>query len=205
MTNGAGENGAVDERKIRAFIALQPPAGWEAPLGALQRKLQEELRSKAIRWTKPEQIHITLRFLGAILQREADEIGVLLRKVCAGRETFVLGCAGLGCFPSVRRPRVLWAGLTGAMESISKLQAEINQATARIGEAPEDRPFTPHLTLARIQNLERTSTERFAKAIERGFRIEVEWNVASVALMQSHLSPQGARYETLAEINLATK
>jgi 2'-5' RNA ligase len=111
----------------------------------------------------------------------------------------------VGCFPSVRRPRVLWAGLTGAMESISKLQAEINQATARIGEAPEDRPFTPHLTLARIQNLERTSTERFAKAIERGFRIEVEWNVASVALMQSHLSPQGARYETLAEINLATK
>jgi RNA 2',3'-cyclic 3'-phosphodiesterase len=189
-------------KKIRAFIALKTPAEWDEKSGELQNKLKASLRSTAIRWVKPEQIHITLRFLGYILPEEADRISAMLPGICDAHREFRLRCEGLGCFPNAKRARVLWAGLSGDLLEVQKLQESVVVRTREIGEAPENRPFKPHLTLARIQNLERSAVDSLEQAIARGFVIESDWNVNELILMRSHLSPQEARYEVVTSCGL---
>jgi 2'-5' RNA ligase len=198
MKNGASAM-ETPEQKIRAFIALKPPESWGEQLGRLQRELKEQLRTKALRWAAPEQIHITLRFLGSIRETEVVEVAKRFRGVSEKSPAFRLHGEGLGCFPNARRPRVLWAGLAGDLERVSELHGAINEATQGFGEPPDERPFTPHLTLARVQNLERPNLQRLESILERGFEIQDPWEVKSVLLVRSHLSPQGSRYEILAE------
>jgi RNA 2',3'-cyclic 3'-phosphodiesterase len=185
-------------KKIRAFIALKTPAAWDAALGELQNELKGKVRSKAFKWTKPEQIHITLRFFGYLLPERVEAVSKRMGEVVRGHAVFGLRCEGLGCFPSSRRPRVLWVGIAGDTVALETLQASVTVATRNFGEPPEDRTFKAHLTLARIQQAERSAIEGLEKAIERGFAIEAEWRVKELILMQSHLSPQGARYERVA-------
>lgn len=189
-------------KKIRAFVALKTPPDWDIELGKLQEDLKSELRTKSIRWTKPEQVHITLRFLDSISREEAEIVAAALPAICEGHEPFSLQCEGLGCFPNVRRARVLWVGIGGAVERVRKLQEAVVLATREVGKPPEKRLFKPHLTLGRIEGLERSNIERLENLLEGGFRIETEWRVTEVLLMQSHLSSHGARYETIARCEL---
>ena len=192
-------------KKMRAFLALKTPPEWDAEFAALQQRLKSELRTKSIRWTNPEQIHITLRFLGYIPPDEATQIAALLRSICSAQPPFVLRCSGLGCFPNLRRPRVLWAGLDGDIQSVQQLRSAIVEATRQFGEPPDDREFKPHLTLARIQDLERSTREQLEELLRRGFQIKDDWHVTELLLMQSHLSPQGAKYEVLARCHLGVR
>lgn len=189
-------------KKIRAFIALKTPPEWDFELEKLQEGLKSELRTKAIRWTKPEQLHITLRFLGSVSSEEAAGVAAALPVICQGQEPFSLRCEGLGCFPNVRRARVLWVGIDGQVERVRRLQKAVVLATGKIGKAPEERPIKPHLTLGRVEGLERAHSERLEKLVEGGFGIEAEWPVTELLLMQSHLSAQGARYEPIARCEL---
>jgi 2'-5' RNA ligase len=195
----AGESVVETPKKIRAFIAIKTPPAWDSALRELQSTLKEKLRSKVFKWTKPEQIHITLRFLGSI--RPEDTATIVERindEVISGRTAFDLRCEGLGCFPNSRRPRVFWTGITGDTAPLQELHAAVTAATRTFGEPPEDRQFKAHLTLARIQQPERSALDELEHAIARGFRIESEWNVKELILMQSHLSPHGATYEPIA-------
>lgn len=195
----AGKSAVEAPKKIRAFIALKTPPAWDSALSELQSALNEKLRSKAVRWTKPEQIHITLRFFGYI--RPEDTATIVERinsEVISERTAFNLRCEGLGCFPGSRRPRVFWAGITGDTASLQALHASVTGATRAFGEPPEDRPFKAHLTLGRIQQLERSALDELEHAIARGFRMESEWRVNELILMQSHLLPHGAAYEPIA-------
>ena len=189
-------------KKIRAFIALKTPPEWDAELGKLQERLKAELRTKAIRWTKPEQVHITLRFFGSISVDEVERVAAAFPRICAGHQPFSLRCEGLGCFPNVRRARVLWVGIGGQVERVRRLQEAVVLATGKIGKPAEERLFKPHLTLGRIEGLERSSGERLEKLVEGGFQIEAEWTVTELLLMHSHLSSQSARYETIARCDL---
>ena len=102
-------------RKIRAFLALKTPREWDEKLGELQKHLRSKFGSGAFRWTKPEQIHITLRFFGWITIADLEALKVLLPGICGGHREFELRCEGLGAFPNVKRPRVLWAGMKGEL------------------------------------------------------------------------------------------
>ena len=200
----AEQSAAEKPKKIRAFIALKTPASWDAALGELQNEIRGKLRSKAFKWVKPEQIHITLRFFGYILPDDVVSIIERIRiEVISGRAAFNLRCEGLGCFPNSRRPRVIWAGITGDTVALQALHASVNAATRTFGEPPEDRPFKAHLTLARIQQAERSATDLLEQVIARGFSVRSAWKVNELILMQSHLSPQGARYEPIARWLLA--
>jgi RNA 2',3'-cyclic 3'-phosphodiesterase len=192
----SGDN-APAEKKIRAFVALKTPPAWNEKLGELQGALKAKFRGGAVRWVNPEQIHITLRFFGWVTEVEVQEIVKVIPQICAGRREFRLNCEGLGCFPSVRRPRVFWAGLSGELEEGVALNSEITAATKMFGEPPEDRPFKPHLTLARLKEPDRRAIAELEHSIERGFRIEDPWLVNEVLLMRSHLGREGSRYETL--------
>jgi 2'-5' RNA ligase len=196
------EAGTGAQGKLRAFIALKTPAEWDEQLANVQGELRTRLPSKAIRWVKPEQIHVTLRFFGNVRPEEVVKITDILQQLVKAMPALRLSCGGLGCFPSSIRPRVIWVGLTGDLHQIEALQSAVVEGTRQFGEPPEDRPFRPHLTLARVQNLERTQTRELEKALEGGVTIEREWTVREMLLMRSHLSSQGARHEELRRFTL---
>ena len=194
---------SADQRKLRAFIALKTPPGWDEKLAELQRDLKSKFGSSAFRWVKPAQIHITLRFFGWLTTTQIDELNRLLTAIASAHPAFTLTCSGLGCFPNARRPRVLWAGLEGDISQASTLHSSILSATRHLGEPPEDRPFKPHLTLARLKEPDRRQITDLEHAITRGFQIDQPWRIDHLILMQSHLSPQGSEYETLATFPLS--
>jgi 2'-5' RNA ligase len=183
--------------KVRLFVALKPPEEWIKQLATVATELRTQLRSKEIKWVQPEQIHITLRFLGYILPDEVAAVVQGVNRAAAGEKPFVLRAGALGCFPSVRRARVLWIGVEDSQQLAAELQRKISDQTASLGEPPEDRDFTPHLTLARIKHVERSAAEALERMLERPVGLSRDWNVSEVLLMQSHLSSAGARYEVL--------
>ena len=194
---------AADQRKLRAFIALKSPPGWDEKLATLQRELKSKFGSSAFRWVKTEQIHITLRFFGWLTMAQIEELKRLLPSIGSAHPAFTLTCSGLGCFPNARRPRVLWAGLAGDLSLASTLHSSIISATRDFGEPPEDRPFKPHLTLARLKEPDPRQISDLKHILACGFEMDEPWRVDHFLLMQSHLSPQGPEYEKLASYTLS--
>src|SRR5262245_33012476 len=131
-----------EPKKIRTFVALKTPPEWDAAVGEIQAQLKKEIRNSEIKWVDPEQIHITLRFLGYILPDQIQEVTKALDQAAAESDPFAVTLTGIGCFPSVRRPRVLWVGVKDPAQCASALQAQVTNLTQAIGEKPEDRPFT---------------------------------------------------------------
>jgi 2'-5' RNA ligase len=194
---------ASGEKKIRAFIALKPPVEWEQEFSDLQANLKRELPGKSIKWVDPRQIHITLRFLGSIVPADAAAVSLRITEICQNARPLNLIASGLGCFPVIRKPRVLWAGLRGDETAVEELYRRINEATREIGAKPDDRKFNAHLTLARLKEPSRNEIDILQTALDRPFKIEAPWRVREVLLMRSHLLPGGPRYEMLSAHPLA--
>src|SRR6476659_9676034 len=97
--------------KIRAFVALKPPSSWIGELRQIQATLRKELGSRDFKWVDPEQMHITLRFFGSIATEQIPDVAGMITKAIAGVPQFILCAGSLGCFPSLRKPRVLWMGI----------------------------------------------------------------------------------------------
>src|SRR5881628_1816488 len=102
----SGEGG-----KLRLFVAIAVPEEIKARLAALQRKWRERLGRSSVSWTRPEDFHLTLRFLGDVSSNRLEELTSALAAAAAPQAPLTLTVAGLGCFPNSRRPRVLWAGI----------------------------------------------------------------------------------------------
>jgi 2'-5' RNA ligase len=186
------------EPKIRVFVALKTPPQWDDALEELQKELKLKVASDAIRWTSPLQFHLTLRFLGFIPSSDVERLITIIDSVTSTLHSFELRYDGPGCFPRVKSPRVIWAGLKTESSQLDELYQRLINATKEIGEPPEDRPFKPHLTLARVKNLEKKSIPLLEQALgSSDFRNPGAWVVDQVALMQSRLSPKGATYETI--------
>ena len=180
--------------KIRSFIAIEIPPWALAQIG----QLQEELRHlKAdVQWVRPENIHLTLKFLGAVSEEVLEKITLALSPVLSSRELFDLHIRGFGCFPSSRHPRVLWLGIDRGTEQISPLQEAIEKKAAELSFSPERRPFTPHLTIGRVRSFQGKGA--LAQAIETHKNIEIgSFRAKEVFLYQSELTPSGAIYKKL--------
>lgn len=195
MSRNAKLGEMAESERIRSFVALDTPKEWKERLGTLQKELQSELPESSIRWINPTQIHLTLRFFGWIDQAEVDQAGLILHSVCSGIRPFQVVCKGIGCFPSIKKPRVIWAGISGADAALQELYSRVNEATRTLGEAPEDRPFTPHLTLGRVKEFERTGLSVLQKVAK--YEFDFPWRIDQVQLMRSHLFSHGAHYERL--------
>jgi 2'-5' RNA ligase len=187
----------------RLFVAIFPPAHIVARLQSAAAGLDSGLPARAIRWTRPEQIHLTLHFLGAIETARIPEIELALRAACGGHRRHTVRVAGLGCFPNPRRPRILWAGLVGDLRPVESLQKAVETGFLAGGFRGEDRPFHPHLTIGRVSELNVAGCGQLAAALageqDHDFG---EWEAERVDLMQSVLSPQGAAYSPLKSIPL---
>lgn len=139
---------------MRAFIAIELPARIQQELGRRQEDLRKQLsapgKDREISWTRPENIHLTLKFLGEISEKQLNHVAEQLNAI-PPFEKFGVEVRGFGFFPNAKRPRVFWAGLV-APSALAELAAKIEAAAAKAGLAPEERSFQPHLTLARFRN-----------------------------------------------------
>jgi RNA 2',3'-cyclic 3'-phosphodiesterase len=196
---------AEPPEKIRTFAAIYPPSEIINELQSTQAFLQKDVAADAVRWTKPEQIHLTLQFLGYIKRDLLDLFQSALDRVCQETCCFEMCAKAVGCFPSSRRPRIIWAGLTGELDGLETLKGKLDAAFGGLGYAPEERKFHPHLTIGRVANLKTSDARRLAKGIAE-FKSKQfgGWQVRRINLMQSILSPKGAKYELLKSFPLKT-
>jgi 2'-5' RNA ligase len=172
---------------VRAFIAVFSPPEVRKEIHASARRL---LSGYQVRWIKPENVHLTLKFLGNVREEALDSICAALSEVCAGYAPFDVGLMGLGAFPSPRRARILWAGVGLGSDRLRSLAADIDVGLALLGFESEKRPYTPHLTLGRIRG--RPASLVLPPSTE-GPRFRAE----RVELMESTLTPEGSIYKTL--------
>jgi 2'-5' RNA ligase len=179
----------MSEKKIRAFIAFSLPPEVRTALGQVSSVLADQMPQRAVRWVKPDLMHVTLRFLGDTAVSLLPQLSAGLDQVAAQHNRFELTVSGLGCFPNRKRPRVIWAGLRGDLTSINGLAAGLNELLAPLGWEPEKRPFRPHLTLGRVKD------SRKLQGIEWGTQVEeIVVGVTAVHLIESQLRPSGPIY-----------
>lgn len=190
--------------KIRAFIAIPLPAILLGELASLQQRLEKQMPPRSVKWVRPEGIHLTLKFLGDTPVDRLPAIGQALNSIAQEfpRNTFAV--AGMGCFPNLRRPRVVWVGVRDVDGRLEALQKAVEEAMVPFGFAPEGRAFTPHLTLGRVG--ERTPGKDVARIGEVVAATEVgllgEVTADRFALIRSELKPTGAEYTVLEEFLL---
>lgn len=179
---------------MRAFIAIDLPEAVRVTLRAKQAEFRAATRGDDFRWTRPEGVHLTLKFLGEISARQAEQVRKALGAI-GSFEPFPIEVKGFGFFPDPRRPRVFWAGLE-APPALEELARRIEAAMEKQGFAPDERPFRPHLTLARFKN------PRPHPALESLIQGQNDtslgrFEVAEFFLFESKLSPGGAEYRKL--------
>lgn len=187
------------ESTLRAFIAIELPDTVRATLRQVQNRFQA-YRFK-IRWVKAENIHLTLKFLGNIGIDAVEKVHQAITEETENRDPFNLQTKGVGVFPGVKRPKVLWAGLSGNIEHLASLQQAVDGRLAKIGFAREQRKFKGHLTLGRIKG--RVNPRQLVDAMEQigGFESD-PFSVNRVVLFQSRLKSSGAEYTPLHAVKL---
>src|SRR5208283_2056082 len=157
----------AENASIRLFVAVFPPAHVGTSLQRAVAGLAMGLPARAIRWTRPEQVHLTLNFLGAIAVARIPEIESALVAACHGHRQHKVRVAGLGCFPNGRRPQILWAGLAGDLRLLESLKKTVDAHLLAIGCVGEERPFHPHLTIGRARELNAAGRKQVAEALAR--------------------------------------
>ncbi len=184
--------------EIRSFIAIELPDDVKNRLGKLKEKLERD-EHKFVKWVDPAGIHLTLKFLGNISFKRVEEITDVMKQATQSIPPFRLEISGLGVFPNPKQMRVLWVGIDGELDKLMTLQARIDSMLATIGFAKEERPFVPHLTLARLREgtspIQRRGFGEFVSSTV--FEDKYPFRVESVSLMKSQLTPAGAIYSCL--------
>ncbi len=183
---------------IRAFIAIDLSEEILKSLAQVVAELKKRLGGAPVRWTPSQNIHLTIKFLGDVSVANLDMLTKLLRAEAARQEPFELSVGGLGAFPSLRRPQVIWSGVEAPAELVT-LQRGVETEMARLGYAPEGRPFSPHLTIGRVARNARSDEVRRIGEVIEGFKVGFlgAARIQAVHLYRSDLKPDGAVYTRL--------
>jgi len=177
---------------MRLFIAIELPAELKSTVGRLRVEIP------GARWVPAEQIHLTLAFLGEV---EENCLGALSGELARIRlPSFRLSFSGTGCFPDRRRPRVLWIGLQPEAR-LQQLAAKVHEVLLACGIPQEERPFSPHITLARLKMAPPRAADTF---LDQQQELKLPpFFVQEFSLFQSRLTPQGALHTPLRAFPLA--
>ncbi|MBI4544625.1 MAG: RNA 2',3'-cyclic phosphodiesterase [Gemmatimonadetes bacterium] len=185
---------------MRLFVALNLPAAERDRMYEAAAALRAA--GLPVRWVEPEFIHLTLKFLGAVAAEQVERVQALLDTVAAGGSPVDLALAGCGAFPSVQRPRVIWVGAE-AVPQLASLQEQLERGFESLGFRREQRAYHPHITLGRAHADARPADFRRLPELVAGFSYQGVLPARTLDLMQSRLSPAGARYEVLTAAPLA--
>lgn len=181
----------MGDKSIRAFIAIELPLPLREDLIDSVTHATPNVPDRAIRWVKPGNIHLTLRFLGNTQETHISAIGEKLQAGLNSWNPFTLTTDKLGCFPNPGRPRVVWVGLTGDLEQLVSLNRLVEQTVTDFGWEPEKRRFNPHLTVGRVKNSRQVAAANIPYGnvlIDQTFRVD------SISLIESTLMSSGAIY-----------
>ncbi len=194
----------TNPESLRCFVALPVPAVIQKKIAAFQQSLDPQVPQDSIRWTTAEQIHVTLRFLGKVDSIELPKLTDSLQSAVQGHKQLQLTAKELGCFPSRKNPRVIWIGLTGDVEPLSRFQASIEEQIGEWAQKEEQRKFQPHLTIGRVRETAGRHSRRIGQVLEDTKAPEFgSWTATEVLLMRSQLSPKGATHSVLERFRLA--
>jgi 2'-5' RNA ligase len=178
---------------VRLFVALEIPSGVRDNLATLIKDLRTS--DPKSRWVRPENLHVTLKFIGEAPPGKLDAIRSVLSGV-RSEQPVELHFRGLGFFPNEKHPRVLWANMD-ASPNVKPLAGDIDRALEALGFPCEQRPFTPHLTLARFPSP--GLPEKFSTAIQKNNAREFgSLRTNEFHLIESKLKPSGAEYARIA-------
>ncbi len=183
---------------MRSFIAIELSEEVKSALSLLQDELKGG--GPDIRWVKPDNIHLTLKFLGSIDGKNIGNIVQQIEGACAKYPFFELEISGIGVFPNMRSPKVLWAGILYP-DLLAGLHGEIENRLSSIGHSREGRRFSPHLTLGRFRSLKGRASMSERIELHKNDRLG-SISVRTISLMKSDLGPAGAQYSRIAEISL---
>ena len=189
--------------QVRSFIAIELPDELKAGLSRLHAQLKAG-ESPGVKWVDPGSIHLTLKFLGNVAIDRTGEITRAVEAAAQGISPFELKVKELGAFPNLRRVQVVWVGISGEIDKLSQLQQQIESNLARLGFAPESRPFAPHLTLARLRDRASLDERQRLGQLIAGTRFEEAYTfkVDAISLMKSQLTREGAIYSRISEVGL---
>jgi len=186
---------------IRSFIAI--PLTGEVQRAA--RKLARELQGEkdGMRWVPDDNLHLTLKFLGDVVDRDVPQVCKVIRECCEAIDPFELKFEGTGGFPSGDRPRVVWVGITEGGESLIALVTRLELGLAKLGFKPEPRDYRPHLTLGRVRSGSRAASQEVVDKVARfkNRRLGV-LEVDQVRLYASYLDKEGPTYNVMDKIYL---
>jgi len=185
---------------LRTFIALELSPEIRQELSKIQKELKKS--GADAKWVKPENIHLTLKFLGNTPVDKIPLINNLLQETANQCKSFDISISDLGVFPRIESPRVIWVDINQGKEELIKFAGEIENKLSDLGFIKEDRPFQTHVTLARIKSsLNRLNLAEKLKAINPP---PLSQRVDKITFFKSTLTPQGPVYEILKEITLKT-
>jgi 2'-5' RNA ligase len=183
---------------IRTFIAVDLPTSVLDALGQISAQLQEKLPDTPVRWVDYRKMHLTLKFLGDISKENISMVEKILQTEASKRQVMEIGVGGIGAFPKMRHPRVIWVGIEAPTE-LFELRRGIEDGVARLGYNYDKYEFTPHLTLGRISRKASARDVRKVGNVLHEFQVGFLGvaRIDAVHLYRSDLHPDGAQYTRL--------
>jgi RNA 2',3'-cyclic 3'-phosphodiesterase len=185
-----------NQKSLRIFLAVELSLDLCQKVGELQHQLRARLPS--VNWVRPESIHFTLKFLGNVDADMVEQVLIAIDPIGKSQHPFTLEIQGLGVFPQIRRPRILWIGCTGDIPALLNLVSGIEGALEPLGVPPEEKPYYPHLTLARIKH----DNSQVGGVLTHSGLLEQHQNlgvlrVDRITLFRSDVGQFGAEYTAL--------
>lgn len=179
----------------RLFAAIDISDEARARVASRIDRLRSEFRELRVGWERPEKLHITVKFFGDVDRRRIPGVQSRLDEIGSHTSLFTAKLAGTGIFPNVRKPHVLWIGIQNDEDAMTKLGREIEAASRELGFPPESRSFSPHLTIARITEPEKS--RRLAEAHINSDFEAIRFEVGAITLYASKLQPTGSVYSVV--------
>lgn len=179
----------------RTFCAIELSAEVRAQLQDHVRRLREAVPEAAASWSKPENVHLTLKFFGNVPKDKLTRISNAASRVAS--EPFTIEIGGAGVFPKASRPQVLWIGVKDPSGQLTELQRRFEEECAKEGFAKENRAYKPHLTIARLRHPE--GARKLAETHLQTKFSPIEIRVNEVVLFRSQLSPKGSIYTVISK------
>ena len=179
---------------MRAFIAVNISEQVRENFRRIENRL---ITSDAdVKWVRPGNAHLTLKFLGEIEDNKTETIKSILEEISGQSKTFEVGFSGLGFFPNEHRPRIIWIGINKGVNELRLLAEKIDDRMSSLGVEKEERGFSPHLTLGRFRSLK--NLQELMKIIEKMRNFDAGCFMANgIHLIQSVLQPSGPVYTKL--------
>ena len=183
---------------IRSFLAIRLPEPIRKDLESIQERLKET--DAPVKWVTPDNVHLTLKFLGNIESKDVEKIHDIVSKIVTKETHLILRGEGVGAFPHIKSPRVIWVGISGEIDRLKDIHIRMEEELETIGFRPEERSFSPHLTIGRVKTgVHKALLDRLIAL--KDYRSQ-PFKAGEIILFKSDLRPYGPIHTPLKTIPL---